>query len=449
MRLTPLPLLVASAAALVLPDPPHPARGHDEQSRLNIHQEDDEGASSWWDKVLPSGEDVLSALDDTVDYVSSGVDRAISTFDDLHQKIHDELAEATNGGHRDFPDHTIYQLISESKYTTKFAKLVDEHEDIVKLLNSTSSHNLTLFAPVDEAFEDIPEHHEKPSKEFVEDLIKYHIGIGEYRAKRILGTNTIATALNEKYLGDEHQRLRTSVGLSGVSVNFYSRVIAADIGASNGVIHGVRSILVPPPMIGRILSLFPTEFSTLLLAYEKTDFVKFIHNVEMTGSTVFAPGNRAFAGLGVKVNAFLFNTEKGLKYLKALLKYHIAPDVTLYSDAVYDERGDKDNDAEAEAREHFDLKTLLGDAHVGVDTVKFAGFTVVKVNGFSNVVIRDAPGKNGVIQVVDKVLIPPCKHKHDTDEDGFFEQEMTVEDLMERLSDYVDEDESHDSGFEL
>lgn len=202
-------------------------------------------------------------------------------------------------------------------------------------------------------------------------------------------------------------------------------------------------------MIGRIISLFPTEFSTLLLAYEKTDFVKFIHNVEMTGSTVFAPGNRAFAGLGIKVNAFLFNTEKGLKYLKALLKYHIAPDVTLYSDAIYDARGDKDKDAEAEAREHFDLKTLLGDAHVGVDTAKFAGFTIVKVNGFSNVVVRDGPGKNGVIHVVDKVLIPPCKHKHHEDTESFFEEELTVEDLMERLEDYVEDDESSASGFEL
>lgn len=202
-------------------------------------------------------------------------------------------------------------------------------------------------------------------------------------------------------------------------------------------------------MIGRIISLFPSEFSTLLLAYEKTDFVKFIHGVKMTGSTVFAPGNRAFASLGVKVNAFLFNTEKGLKYLKALLKYHIAPDVTLYSDAIYDKRGDDDKDPEAESREHFDLKTLLGDTHVGVDTAKFAGFTIVKVNGFSNVVIRDAPGKNGVIQVVDKVLIPPCKHKHDDKgKESIFEQELTVEDLMERLEDYV-EDDSSSSNFEL
>lgn len=229
MRLTPLPLLVTSTAALVLPDPPLPAHdSRDQQRPLSLHH-DDEGASSWWDKVLPSGEDILSVLDDSADYLSSSVDSAAAAFEDLKEQVHDGLADASNGGGHDFPDHTIYQLISESKYTTKFAKLVDEHEDVVKLLNSTSSHNLTLFVPVDEAFEDIPEHHEKPSKEFIENLLNYHIGLGEYRAKRILGTNTIPTAYKEKFLGDEHQRLRTSIGLSGVTVNFYSRVIAANI----------------------------------------------------------------------------------------------------------------------------------------------------------------------------------------------------------------------------
>lgn len=202
-------------------------------------------------------------------------------------------------------------------------------------------------------------------------------------------------------------------------------------------------------MIGRILSLFPTEFSTLLLAYEKTDFVKFIHNVKMIGSTVFAPGNRAFASLGIKANAFLFNTETGLKYLKALLKYHIAPDVTLYSDAIYDERDGKDKDTEVESREHFDLKTLLKDTHVGVDTTQFAGFTIVKVNGFSNVVIRDTPGKNGVIHVVDQVLIPPCKHKHEHKDESIIGAEITVEELIERLEPYVEDDGSDDGNAEL
>jgi hypothetical protein len=55
-------------------------------------------------------------------------------------------------------------------------------------------------------------------------------------------------------------------------------------------------------MIGRVISLFPAQFSTLLLAYDKTDFVKFVHNVKMNGSTVFAPSNSAWERLGPKAN---------------------------------------------------------------------------------------------------------------------------------------------------
>lgn len=200
-------------------------------------------------------------------------------------------------------------------------------------------------------------------------------------------------------------------------------------------------------MIGRVLTLFPAEFSTLLLAYEKTDFVKYIHDIKMDGSTVFAPSNRAFAALGPRANAFLFNTEKGLKYLKALLKYHIAPDATLYSDAFYDKTGD--SEADASRREHYDLKSLLHEAHIGVDMAFFAGLTSIKVNGFVNVRVRDAPGKNGVIHVVDKVLIPPCKHKHHHEADlGVFD-EVSVEELMERLEPYIETDETPLDGFEL
>jgi uncharacterized surface protein with fasciclin (FAS1) repeats len=200
-------------------------------------------------------------------------------------------------------------------------------------------------------------------------------------------------------------------------------------------------------MIGRILTLFPAEFSTLLLAYEKTDFVKYIHGIEMDGSTVFAPSNRAFAALGPRANAFLFNTEKGLKYLKALLKYHIAPDATLYSDAFYDKTDD--SEADGLRREHYDLKSLLHEAHIGVDMAFFAGLTSIKVNGFVNVRVRDAPGKNGVIHVVDKVLIPPCKHKHHHDADLSVFDEVSVEELMERLGPYVETDETPLDGFEL
>jgi uncharacterized surface protein with fasciclin (FAS1) repeats len=214
-------------------------------------------------------------------------------------------------------------------------------------------------------------------------------------------------------------------------------------GAKNGVIHAVNHILVPPPFVGRELSLFPNVFSTLLLAYEKTDFVKFIHGVPMNGSTVFAPTNRAWARLGPRANAFLFNTETGLGYLKALLKYQVVANATLYSDAYYDGHGGKKDLLDAEDVRHFDLATLLHDLPIRVDIKRWGAFVRFWVNGFNRVVVRDGVAKNGVIQVVGRVPLPPCKRHEATsdDEDG----EIDVEDLKERLAEYVDgEDRSRD-----
>ncbi|KAL7796749.1 FAS1 domain-containing protein [Trichoderma ceciliae] len=331
---------------------------------------------------------------------------------------------------------TIYELISKSKYTTKFAKLVNDHPSVVDLLNSTSA-NYTLFVPLDKAFEDIPDDHKKPSKQFIENVLLYHVGLGEYPVRRILYTDTIPTAYDEDLLGGEPQRVRTSVNLAGVRINFYSKVVAADIAAKNGVIHAVNNILVPPPFIGRIISLFPDHFSTLLLAYEKTNFVKFIHGVNLKGSTVFAPTNEAFSWLGPKANAFLFNTEKGRKYLKAILKYNITPNTTLYTDAFYDERDGNHPKSEVGglASEHYDLPTLLGDAHISVDITRVFGILSVKVNGYSRILVPNGVGKNGVIQVVNRVPLPPNKgHRHHRAEDT---GEMTIKDLMNRLEDYV------------
>lgn len=87
----------------------------------------------------------------------------------------------------------------------------------------------------------------------------------------------------------------------------------------------------------KTLSIFdhlPGMFSTLELGLIKTGLWDDFQNTEAAGGTFFAPTNFAFQKLGPHINAFLFS-KRGEKYLKALLKYHVAPDRTLYSDAFY------------------------------------------------------------------------------------------------------------------
>lgn len=132
--------------------------------------------------------------------------------------------------HHGKPNKTVYELIASSKYTTKLAKLIDEDEELVKILNGTAA-NYTVFAPTDHAFEKIPEHAPKPSKEMIKKVLLYHISPHFYPAGRVLKTHTIGTLLKSPELGEEPlpQRLSVGLGLKGLAVNFYSRIVAIDI----------------------------------------------------------------------------------------------------------------------------------------------------------------------------------------------------------------------------
>ena len=223
-------------------------------------------------------------------------------------------------GHK--PNETVWQLLSSSKYTEKFSKLISEYPDLVEKLNSTKNGNLTVFAPKDTAFPDHPHH--KPSKEQIKKFIEYHISDDFYPAGRVLITHTIPTLLEGEHLpGKAAQRLSVHLGLRGLTINFYSRIVAVNIFGTNGVIHGVDNLLVPPPRAFKIIDLLPSEFSTFELALGKTGLLDAYNSTDHPSGTLFAPSNFAFQKLGPKINGFLFS-EYGRKYLKALILYHVS-----------------------------------------------------------------------------------------------------------------------------
>lgn len=342
--------------------------------------------------------------------------------------------------HHGKPNRTVYELISESKYTTKLAKLINEYDDLVTLLNSTAA-NFTLFAPIDSAFDKISKHHGKPSKEFLKQLLVYHVSSDFYPAGRVLTTRTIPTALGDTFLGDNPQRLSTQISLRGLTVNFYARIIAINIFATNGVIHGLDSILVPPPKVAEIISLLPGEFSTLELGLVKTGLIEGLNDTSThTGGTVFAPSNLAFQRLGPRINAFLFS-KYGEKYLKALLKYHVVANYTLYSDAFYkpatQDIGSEDleeNSGIPKGVFHVDLPTLLDEKSLSIDVARYGRLITIKINGFTTVAIPDGIAADGVIHVVPNVLIPPKA----PGAAGVSAEGMELEEFMERLEPFVE-----------
>jgi len=351
-----LPLAAAVATAIVIPDDAT-AR----QLSLETEKPVEKTTSGWWDTLRSTAEDTLDAIDEgthkllddlsEIDILGSLLET--DETDDIFSTSKPKHGHGRHGrhGHHGATNLTVYQAIQASNYTKKFAALVNDFPDMIDLLNSTKA-NVTVFIPIDKAFEKIPEHHGKPPKEFIQKVIEYHILPDYYPAGRVLARHTLSTALKSEALGGRPQRLRCSVGLFGLRMNFYSKVIMANLVAKNGMMHGVDSILVPPPPARRLISLFPSKFSTFELAAEKTGLIPHHRHDEkdgddheyhqghnLTGLTVFAPTNFAFRKLGPAANAFLFNTEKGLGYLRALLKYHLVVNETLYSDAYYGLQG--------------------------------------------------------------------------------------------------------------
>ncbi|KAK6528576.1 hypothetical protein TWF281_009815 [Arthrobotrys megalospora] len=349
------------------------------------------------------------------------------------------------------PNETIWQLISRSNHTSKFAELVSEHEDLVAILNGTIA-NYTLFVPTNHAFDKFkkPPGDFKPPKDVIKKFLTYHISNSPYPVFKLLLGHTIPSALDGGDLGGA-QRIRIGLGPGGLTVNFYSRVVAGNIFATNGVIHAVDSILFPPPAVGQIIKFFPSEFSTFLLAVHVTNVTQEIPH-ERTGGTLFAPPNSAFQKLGPKINAFLFSPW-GRKYLKALLKYHMVVNETLYSDAYYHptSKGQVEVKDIPKGKYHVDLPTLLEGKHLSIDISRFGGFIAFIINAQSSVEIQDIVAKDGVIQVVKNVLIPPKKpptgdltvqevKEHEYAEDLENTMGMTVKQFCERFEGLVEDD---------
>lgn len=211
MKLVPLFGSLAVANQIPLPATHHQAdQGHVEQHS--------------WLNGLPS-------VDAVIGKAGSLFDTAVDNTKKLHEKVVQDLVHITES--TDHSTLSIYQVISDNPHTTEFVKYVKEFPDLVSRLNDTDASQ-TLFVPVNHAFEHIPKDH-KPSKDVLESILSYHISPEEYSAKRALSSYTIPTVFKEKWLGDEPQRLRPGLDLHGANINWYSRILKADIVSTSNI----------------------------------------------------------------------------------------------------------------------------------------------------------------------------------------------------------------------
>ncbi|KAA8651661.1 hypothetical protein EYZ11_003917 [Aspergillus tanneri] len=351
-----------------------------------------------------------------------------------------DSSQPTSPPHDLLSKKTIYELITTSKHTTILAKIVNDDKGLIQLLNSTKT-NHTLFAPNDHAF-----HGKTPdmSKDVLRDTILYHVVPGVYPATSIFHHRTLSTAHEEPLLNSLPQRLTVRLGWRGISLNYQSRIIAIDICASNGIIHTINHVLTPPPRILKNIESTPVQFSTFTLGLLRTNLLSTLDTENVTshpGGTIFAPSNQAFGRLGARTTAYLFSPA-GEGLLRALLKYHIVPGRTLYSDVVYTAAREIQPFG-TEGSTHLNLPTMLHDGELGVDVVRIGPYASLSVNGRRRVVFPDVLARDGNLFVVDRVLIPPkevdCEVLGWTEEQDDDDEGIILEDLISRLECYTGE----------
>jgi uncharacterized surface protein with fasciclin (FAS1) repeats len=264
------------------------------------------------------------------------------------------------------------------------------------LADALSGGEWTVFAPTDDAFAKLGLNASNVagafSKAQLTDILLYHALSGEVtssKAKTLLGDVPMA---NGKLAG-----LKYFDG--SLYVNDDAKVIIPDINASNGVIHVVDTVILGPwprtdeaPATaeaasaagGSIVDIAVSDgrFTTLVAAVTATGLADALSGGEWT---VFAPTDDAFAKLGLNAH------NVASAFSKAQLT-----DILLYHALSGEVNSDK-------------ALTVLGD--VTMANGKLAGLKYydgsIYVNDDAKVIIPDVDASNGVIHVVDTVILGP------------------------------------------
>ena len=251
------------------------------------------------------------------------------------------------------------------------------HADLVTALQADGP--FTVFAPTDAAFAaagiDLASFDTDEENATLVDILTYHVYSGSVESSAVTDGLTV-TMLN----GDE---ATFTVADGAVSIGD-ATVTLADVPASNGVIHVIDKVLMPP---ADVLDIPATAASTgahdsLVAALTQANLVSAL---QADGPfTVFAPTDAAFAAAGIDLASF--DTDEENATLVDILTYHV------YSGSV----------ESSAVTDGLTVTMLNGDE---------ATFTVadgaVSI-GDATVTLADVPASNGVIHVIDKVLMPPA-----------------------------------------
>eukprot|EP01087_Luapelamoeba_hula_P008711 TRINITY_DN2199_c2_g1_i1.p1 TRINITY_DN2199_c2_g1~~TRINITY_DN2199_c2_g1_i1.p1 ORF type:complete len:536 (+),score=91.60 TRINITY_DN2199_c2_g1_i1:66-1673(+) len=282
-------------------------------------------------------------------------------------------------------DDSILATLQAAGYTS-FASAFREFPDLLAIVNATTPPTIlpTVFALSNDAITRaaIP-------AESLHSVLSYHIAAGPYPNASLSNGMLLSSHLVSPQLGYLAQKLHVT---GDASTKFY--VQGVEIGnqtqQSTGVIHQAISVITPPPTLTSV----PITPPLTTLTYARTES-GMESEFARDALTFLAPSDAAFQqSFSIPVSEYLLYTAQGRSDLVLLLRYHIIQSGLIYTTIL-------NNGTTVLATEATDLSITLNKS------VSADGTVDVTVNGAAVVTQADVIGSNGVLHVIDRVLIPP------------------------------------------
>ena len=277
---------------------------------------------------------------------------------------------------------TTFEIISESPdHNTLEQVLIDTGLD--QVLNDG---NFTVFAPTDDAFEQVDL--SGLSNDQLSNVLLNHVVNGTAMSSDLSNTYLDTEAV-ENFTGDNNS-LSLLINVDGeVTLNGTATVTTPDQEASNGVVH-ITDAVIPMPDITTFAAADP-QLETLLTALTRDDQPDFVSTLgtaadsDLAPFTVFAPTNDAFVDVLAELGVDSLDDVDG-STLESALNFHVVPGANITESNL----------------STGTAATLAGDVDINADNA-----TITDANGrVSNITFTDIQTTNGVIHIIDTVILP-------------------------------------------
>lgn len=280
-------------------------------------------------------------------------------------------------------------IVETAKDTESLSTLVAalQRADLVSALEGAGP--FTVFAPTNEAFNAFLQANgfanlEAVPVDVLKQVLLYHVVSGEVPSSAVTTgyVNSLAT------FGNTTANLSLYANTaSGVKIN-NATVTTADVDATNGVVHIIDKVLVPPTVVNHALN--NPDFSTLVAALTRSDLgVDYVSTLSGAGPfTVFAPTNAAFTALLTELGVSGLGAIDAAT-LNAVLQYHVVNGANVRSSQLT-------NNQEV---------TTFGGGKFTIGLTGGAKITDAR-GRVSNIIAVDVQGTNGVVHAIDKVILP-------------------------------------------